>query len=170
MIKYRASISMTLHEMHERSDIYAFRTISDTRADGYRYVIFMSISQRLIQIVREGGAIRKTDVHTFSNGPRTSNTSYNAMDDGLYVAAETPQPRWLIWLGDGRRDLEHRRQEGLVLANEEWLLRRAVHVQYPEQDTQDHSEEGQQSRGHLSPSVPLPGKGERLSSFSDSAG
>lgn len=53
-------------------------------------------------------------------------------------------------LGDDRCDLEHRRQEGLILADEEGLLRRAVYVQYPEQDAQDHGEEGQQCRGHLS--------------------
>jgi len=56
----------------------------------------MSISQWLIKIIRKGSPIGKTDVHTFSNGPRTPNTAYNAVDDSLYVAAETPQPRWFI--------------------------------------------------------------------------
>lgn len=56
----------------------------------------MSISQWLIKIVRKGGLVWKTDVHTFSNGPRTPDTSYNTVDDSLYVTAETPQPRWFV--------------------------------------------------------------------------
>lgn len=57
---------------------------------------FMSISQRLIKIVRKGGFIWETDIYAFSNGPRTSNTSYNTVDDSLYMATETPQSRWLV--------------------------------------------------------------------------
>jgi hypothetical protein len=56
----------------------------------------VSIGQRLIEIVRESGLIGKTDVYTFANGPRAPNTSYNAVDDGLYMSTETPQSRRFV--------------------------------------------------------------------------
>lgn len=56
----------------------------------------MAVGQRLIKIVRERGLIRKTDVHPFANGPRAPNAPYDAVDDGLYVATETPQSRRLV--------------------------------------------------------------------------
>lgn len=57
--------------------------------------------------------------------------------------------------GDDRRDLQHRRQEELVLADEDRSVRRAIHVQYPEEDAEDHGEHGQQRRGHFSSLVNL---------------
>lgn len=67
--------------------------------------------------------------------------------------------------GDDRRDLQHRRQEGLVLADEEGPLRRAVHVQDPEQDAQDHGEQGQQGCGHFSGRRRLEKKKSTLTGF-----
>lgn len=62
----------------------------------YEQYTFMSVGQWLIEIICKSGIIRKTDVHTFANGPRTSNAPYDTVNNGLYVSAETPQPRWFV--------------------------------------------------------------------------